>query len=107
MRHSVVTFFFQISGEFAKFKATIGYMEMGGDDHDKDGKHSFDEFKTVVESNLGSDFVFNIFSRTDKYLDRKAVLCSITCKCYTKWPFSIWQNQCFGQFHHSRIQVLQ
>jgi hypothetical protein len=36
--------------EFAKFKATIGYMEMGGDDQDKDGKYSFDEFKTVLES---------------------------------------------------------
>ena len=45
--------FFLISGEFAKFKATIGYMEMGGDDHDKDGKYSFDEFKTVVESHQG------------------------------------------------------
>ena len=56
--------FFLISGEFAKFKATIGYMEMGGDDHDKDGKYSFDEFKTVVESHQGSDFVFNIFFST-------------------------------------------
>ena len=36
--------------EFAKFKATIGYMEMGGGDQDKDGKYSFDEFKTVLES---------------------------------------------------------
>ena len=25
-------------------------MEMGGDDHNKDGKYSFDEFKTVLES---------------------------------------------------------
>ena len=36
--------------EFAKFKATNGYMDMGGDDQDKDGKYSFDEFKTVLES---------------------------------------------------------
>ena len=60
MRHSVITISF-ISGQFAKFKATIGYMEMGGDDHDKDGKYSFDEFKLVVESHQRSDFVFNIF----------------------------------------------
>ena len=37
---------------------------MGGDDHNKDGKYSFDEFKTVVESHQGSDFVFNIFFST-------------------------------------------
>ena len=58
--------FFLISGEFAKFKATIGYMEMGGDDHDKDGKYSFDEFKTVVKSHQGSYFVFNIFSHSSQ-----------------------------------------
>ena len=59
-------YFFLNLGEFAKFKATIGYMEMGGDDHDKDGKYSFDEFKTVVESHQGSDFVFNIFSQSSQ-----------------------------------------
>ena len=64
MRHSVVTNL--ISEEFAKFKATIGYMEMGGDDHDKDGKYSFDEFKLVVESHQRSDFVFNIFSQSSQ-----------------------------------------
>jgi len=37
--------------EFARFKAGIGFMEQGGDDHDGDGKYSFDEFKAVVESN--------------------------------------------------------
>ena len=55
--------FFDFRG-VCKFKATIGYMEMGGDDHNKDGKYSFDEFKTVVESHQGSDFVFNIFFST-------------------------------------------
>ena len=64
MRHSVVTNL--ISEEFAKFKATIGYMEMGGDDHDKDGKYSFDEFKLVVESHQSSNFVFNIFSQSSQ-----------------------------------------
>ena len=59
--------FFLISGEFAKFKAAIGYMEMGGDDHNKDGKYSFDEFKTVVESHQGLDFVFNIFSQPSQF----------------------------------------
>ena len=29
-------------------------MEQGGDDHDGDGKYSFDEFKAVVESNQGN-----------------------------------------------------
>merc|ERR1711971_363931 len=38
-------------GEFAKFKAGLGFMEHGGDDHNRDGKYSFDEFKSVVESN--------------------------------------------------------
>ena len=45
-------------GEFAKFKATIGYMEMGGDDQDKDGKYSFDEFKTVLESHREMNDIF-------------------------------------------------
>ena len=40
---------------------------MGGDDHDKDGKYSFDEFKTVVESHQGLDFVFNIFSQPSQF----------------------------------------
>merc|ERR1712203_216983 len=38
-------------GEFAKFKGALGFMEHGGDDHNRDGKYSFDEFKSVVESN--------------------------------------------------------
>merc|ERR1719264_442067 len=37
--------------EYAKFKKGIGFMEMGGDDHNRDGKYSFEEFKSVMESN--------------------------------------------------------
>ena len=29
-------------------------MEMGGDDHNRDGKYSFEEFKSVMESNQGN-----------------------------------------------------
>merc|ERR1712051_939205 len=37
--------------EYAKFKKGIGFMEQGGDDHNRDGKYSFEEFKSVMESN--------------------------------------------------------
>ena len=40
--------------EYAKFKKGIGFMEMGGDDHNRDGKYSFEEFKSVMESNQGN-----------------------------------------------------
>ena len=54
--------------EFAKFKATIGYMEMGGDDQDKDGKYSFDEFKTMLESHQEmNDILMKIADAKDDY----------------------------------------
>merc|ERR1712051_882500 len=37
--------------EYAKFKKGVGFMEQGGDDHNRDGKYSFEEFKSVMESN--------------------------------------------------------
>ena len=39
-------------GEFFKFIKALEYMEKGDNDLNKDGKYSFDEFKTAVESNL-------------------------------------------------------
>ena len=39
-------------------------MEHGGDDHNRDGKYSFDEFKSVVESNQGNSL---------RSIDRKTV----------------------------------
>ena len=38
-------------GEFFKFIKAIEFMEKGNNDLNKDGKYSFDEFKTAMESN--------------------------------------------------------
>ena len=51
---------------------------MGGDDHDKDGKYSFNEFKIVVESHQGSDFGLIFFLSTLRFYltrdtDRKII----------------------------------
>ena len=39
-------------------------MEQGGDDHNRDGKYSFEEFKSVMESNQGNSL---------RSMDRKSV----------------------------------